>query len=1768
MTQPTRDPSLLASVLPADSPYLKQVLDIEAIFGIDGSFPARLNLLQALLELLVELPQSSKTESWKAALQEIAQQEKTSAWEKAAPRREFNPLYRQYGQFPLAACLLQEAGQERLGQAKGIKLLLLSVILEGSFPVEKLADHASVLRKSMHQGRQEAKLVDLPEFTDTFDAYVAKLKNNLEDGLLKGDMGKSVQVLLGGIKVRRTDGPTATGGQPIHPFLPPKPPKKPVGTESVTPGPYAPPINVKRIRIGGQREPIEAEPPAFISLVSSPPLHLPAEPDDEIARRLDEEQADAQLRISKQWMRRHDKLAPTDYGRFTPLERAQLAQAIKADLTSKSPQSLAAGLIGCIYFTGMPLETLLSTETSGEHAVFDPKGRYIKEARRPEGAFTPTEQQQRLLENTTSKITFELPNLIAEWLAETLAAGDATLGLCLGVTEDEARQKVKDWLEKLRETASMRIRIERIQAALSIELTLAHRDSALTWHTAGRENQAAPMLAYYVAYPEQHIVSAYNQTASFMWLEQLPIQKIEPSQRTGYYPTTAVKNVLISGLSQRIDEAMKSNSIAVRHNAFTDYCLALLFAATGHRPVTDPFYSSSLFSLEKGCILISDKTHIAERDWRLIALPELAREQLKLYENHLTRLPAWLEASGSHMLSTAVAQLCERSASPGLPLFFYLDEEVLPGKLKNITPSVLKQRWSELWSLPNNISRHMLAESLACDYRRSDYAQIQLGHFMGNEHPFGAAASFSAQEVLGQINQLIQEYLLKSGWQAKQLPIRLPKNSEATALEAHSALPAYEGPERFQKRQNKEQRQRNLIRQAIKQSLNNNKISSPSEITKIESYILDHGDPKEINQSLRVLYRYLWYLPGGKEHLSTHGNKRVFEVEASPYNDKSIHDYGQLTELRQRFLNRLDALYKKESAPSIAESIAEIIISIAIFGGIADPQKLKAIPEALLRNTYKHLEKLFIEIPLRDKEDEPDESAPIFRWFPDAVTHLLIGGFFVRHSKLISKVSLDELRIDLDKALPDIMQELALNATAKKAYQIISKIVLPAITFEAPGHMYQFLCGESISVSIPHKQWIRFHSDHALALESLGQQEPLGATLNALEINLSEPADAEFSPRAFTREIRQIHTEVSSLEVPGNRLPSTFYKQELVKRIHNTLQGQANPWPINCQLIIAWLLHLCSYGTRQKKNLRYSTIQKYVNLVLRALLEARPETNFLDLDAADFESLYQDILERESDKLRPYVAGRLVEFHAFLEQAYACDPVEWSAIFGGADVKKQELFPDANMISEAEYLRIINLLSEHPGFNEQQRLQLVAMMVFGYRFGLRFGEAYKLLHRDIQVYEEQITIIVRCNLFADDKTSSSRRVVPQLENFSTLERETINKITLAAGVAAEKDSLAPIFFALQGERSLERKSLLSSVLGKVIRAATGDTSLRFHHLRHSWATRMYAYQFQKNGFGSSSLASTSINTAWWASLLGHHEAQIPLTSISVALGHSSEATTLCSYIHSMDLGACQLYNLEEYNFSNTAIAYALGGVSEAVVRQKKSRRSLYALHKNIPVQTINKAPPIKNLKSILNTSKDQKTTLIKIEHILLRLMVRQGDIYKVSDELLITPELIIKVLNEAVQQDKHSGFDYYNADAMARGIYPSKFLAIRQQDDDLHQFISKMQLSLDQMTSEKRETVKQALLVWARTLSGNRNIISNQQDQESLIWLAENLLSTTVELTKERTSAQKIRMVEKTQLRRSTANTFKINKTEHLKTDQAISRFLFVLLVYMQLESH
>jgi|LSQX01.2.fsa_nt_gb hypothetical protein len=508
-------PGRLARCLKQETPEYQIALEIEAALGIDHAYPAPKNITDLLLEFLLPLLETNpKASSWLAVLSQIQTSEDGKKWRQIAPSGpDRNPLNRNFSQYPICSYLLQVSHHETTSQSDGIKLAFLHTMLQRSSD-HKLTKHANDLRIATRPQSQELEILkSLPEFAADFIDYHKNLRNTVAQKARSGPSAllHSLRTLLELAPVRRL----SSASQPnIKSAAPASAPKGIDITSRISTG-Y---ITTFESQVGSATE---GEPPEFDDIITTifdlDDSLSDADPELLSPLLLSEASADFEARKSEYWLRRHDRLVPTDFGRFTILERRHLATYIKTEICSPdAEQRIAAGLIGTMYVTGIGLNTLLQT-LIGPDRTLSNSGIYIREIHRPTGAFTPSEAQLADLQSLATRLLLPLPEPIASWISSHCTFEATQLGDRLCLSSDTATNLIKEALRKLRTYTNLqRIRLERIPAALALETTLAYQDPLITYLLASTEQQAPPKLAYYAAYPTKLLVESYTEVTGRM----------------------------------------------------------------------------------------------------------------------------------------------------------------------------------------------------------------------------------------------------------------------------------------------------------------------------------------------------------------------------------------------------------------------------------------------------------------------------------------------------------------------------------------------------------------------------------------------------------------------------------------------------------------------------------------------------------------------------------------------------------------------------------------------------------------------------------------------------------------------------------------------------------------------------------------------------------------------------------------------------------------------------------------------------------------------------------------------------------------------------------------------------------------------------------------------------------------------------------------------------------------------------------------------------
>jgi integrase len=329
-----------------------------------------------------------------------------------------------------------------------------------------------------------------------------------------------------------------------------------------------------------------------------------------------------------------------------------------------------------------------------------------------------------------------------------------------------------------------------------------------------------------------------------------------------------------------------------------------------------------------------------------------------------------------------------------------------------------------------------------------------------------------------------------------------------------------------------------------------------------------------------------------------------------------------------------------------------------------------------------------------------------------------------------------------------------------------------------------------------------------------------------------------------------------------------------------------------------------------------STVRRYCLLVARRFGSRLGDSDPKTLPIDKLEDLYREALDDdwnddspgiEQQKLRRNKRSTitaLARFHRFLDVG----PLEELK-----DVlKNRGLVPvDANFISVDEYQNVLDHISGPDGPDDphwRQTMRLVVMLAF--RCGLRRREA---LYLNLNDFDPADHLHIRRNELRELKTSNAQRSIP-LEVFLAPSelgelKEYISKLRRMSEKSTSQ-TLQLLFPASPKRPSIPINEVrMMRDIHRALRSTLNDSSLRLHHLRHSFATLVTAKLFSGSRSFLQRFFRHHPETLTWLAerdsfrkkLFGTQDiTSLDLQAVALLLGHGDPETSVEHYIHSND----------------------------------------------------------------------------------------------------------------------------------------------------------------------------------------------------------------------------------------------------------------------------
>jgi integrase len=972
------------------------------------------------------------------------------------------------------------------------------------------------------------------------------------------------------------------------------------------------------------------------------------------------------------------------------------------------------------------------------------------------------------------------------------------------------------------------------------------------------------------------------------------------------------------------------------HNGYTIYCLTLLMAASGHRPVTDPFYSIDAFDLKRGFALIEDKEVFPARGPRLVWLPRMA---VAIVHNYLNHLDAVSRKMGWHdrQLAADIRLLRHTGIKQRMPLFFLLEKTGKQRlKWKSITPACLKQPAKD-WAYPLNTSRHLLASMLREWNLPSYQVEAQLGHFEAGLDIFSIESTVDVCLIGESIKVALEEHLKQMGWQAlnglipkKGMP--LPKHPRA-----RPENPPLFGPNIRKLARDTSWRSISMELDEIIAShfpLGIDKNISDEKIEHLREAIVTamRAKGEGILIALSLLRRKLSQARRRGFKIKLPGRFVLEMTPRTPFEPNSLYLSSVVDTARNAFEKHL----AKCESFKIETRFAEIILSAILWGSITDKNVLMALPSALTTGLRVTKDVFSIDIALSPGKKE----AQRMRWLPDPISLALIVGLIKHHP--VSDIRIDHKQIDLE--LLRLVQMLGLHRRDGRSKDRLTGTALREVLRAAqahwrvclPGVLRYYVEGECRPTPVAYSRWATILTGQQVLTDTPAQQMEF-AINDSSRLGIESAARRPGSWTQGKQFWNGLTKALGEIQKKGGR--SLNSKKALLESANAYFASHAANMSSTGYLLAAWVVYLCEHGTPTLAALRVNSVISYTRTIGPKLLENASHLNLLDLPDIGFEDLYFKIVDQSSRQDIAYLIGRLQEFHRFLVDSLGVPMIDWTEI---TDI---ELGPqvDAGVVTADEYYRALDLLVSDPSYDERGQFANAMTLLLAFHFGLRRGEIFRLRVSDFLNNDRHMIVLIRNSTFGETKTDNGVRQIPLIGTLSAAEQEVVTRWIAHAKIPADDRNALLLASPTNPRKSIDVVDTVSRCV-EAIRVTTGNPNARLRHLRHSFASRLFLSMLPHSAGG----LVEQLHAHLWGSylppekvretLLGRVElSPRALYGVATAMGHGDITTTLTHYIHFLDSALHDYHRKQGYELGDKALAYAFG-VDYAYLRKLKSRK--------------------------------------------------------------------------------------------------------------------------------------------------------------------------------------------------------------------------------------
>lgn len=523
--------------------------------------------------------------------------------------------------------------------------------------------------------------------------------------------------------------------------------------------------------------------------------------------------------------------------------------------------------------------------------------------------------------------------------------------------------------------------------------------------------------------------------------------------------------------------------------------------------------------------------------------------------------------------------------------------------------------------------------------------------------------------------------------------------------------------------------------------------------------------------------------------------------------------------------------------------LGELFTSAVVHGGLADPELLISLARSLRQPKESILDvnsRIAVELSIAWRGELGSEHR---MWFPDPLTATLIAQQFNTSSTLIS--ANDSPTEDTDEQIRKQIGEYV------SAFFKATKLRKD----ERPKSLSDLTRTAKVDLHTRLPQVLANYAGRALVSHSPSKQ--VFARIYGFPVQHKSPQDSDLVSE-HKDQVTMFNNNSDNLGdfEPHwlSELRSAFASNDLaiiLDSIDTIIAKSTTDSVGTCFSLFA--RYLASARLAGNNKLALSTARSYLVTVAKRLGGRLGNIDPHTLDVESLENLYTEILEDADTvsgvrKQRRRIARSLREFHQFLVRECQAESIDERDVLG---IGKGLVPVDANLITIDEYLQTLSQIPKsvrklRRNLPEQEKFIGAARLIFtlAFKCGLRRMEVLKLKIADLCEHDPA-ELLTRPSEARRLKTKSSTRKLPlyalltnlELDEFKRWKKSRLNELKSDNPTATHEELQSCFLFGIP-ELNFEfiPQDTLFPILHDAMRVVTGDTSLRFHHLRHSFAS--------------------------------------------------------------------------------------------------------------------------------------------------------------------------------------------------------------------------------------------------------------------------------------------------------------------------------------------